>query len=341
MNPIILSPSLSDTPVIKLRACNTSPPNNSFSTAYRVLKEAERGGITAASRLYGITRSTIHEWRKSVEPKKRGPRQKVPWQTETKIERIIIKFRKATNYGPKRLKHELQLIGLTVGEKAIRGVLNRNSLTRCHKKKRIRKQQKFYAPYPGYRIQIDTKAVPDEGDLRSAKRHQFTAIDIATKLRFTHIYSELSNSNSIDFLKKVISFFHAIGIEIECIQTDNHSTFTNIYIGGNKKADHELRRVHPFTKFCLNQNIAHKLSRPGTPRHNCFVERSHRTDEEEFYRLLDLSVLDNQKLLLEMQKWQHRYNFLRLHSSCGNMPPFKYYLTVLQTGSIHCMNPNQ
>ncbi|MBU1089512.1 transposase, partial [Patescibacteria group bacterium] len=67
--------------------------------------------------------------------------------------------------------------------------------------------------------------------------------------------------------------------------------------------------------------------------HNCFVERSHRTDEEEFYRLLDLPSLDNQKLLLEMQKWQHRYNFLRLHSSCGNMPPFKYYLTVLQTGA--------
>lgn len=299
----------------------------------RVLKEAERISVSATSRLYGITRSTIYEWRKSVAPKKRGPK-KVPWQTSERIGKVVIKLREATNFGPKRLRHEMKLIGLEIGEKAIRGVLNRANLTKHHRKKRIRKQQKFYAPYPGYRIQIDTKAVPDEGlDLRSATRHQFTSIDIATKLRFTWIYDELSNSNSIDFLKKVISFFREIGIEVECIQTDNHATFTNLFTGGRKKSEHEVRRIHPLTKFCLENGIAHKLSRPGTPRHNCFVERSHRTDEEEFYRLLNLSSLDNQKLLLEIQKWQHRYNFLRLHSSCGNMPPFKYYLTVLQTGA--------
>ena len=228
----------------------------------------------------------------------------------------------------------MKLIGLKVGEKAIRGVLNRANLTKQHHKKRVRKQQKFYAPYPGYRIQIDTKAVPDINlDLRSATRHQFTAIDIASKLRFVWIYDELSNFNSPDFLQKVLHFFAEIGIKVECVQTDNHSTFTNLFVGGRKKSEHELRRIHPFTKFCLQRKIAHKLSRPGTPRHNCFVERSHRTDEEEFYRLLDLGNLSNEKLLLEAQKWQHHYNFLRLHSSYGNMPPFKYYLTVLQTGA--------
>ena len=223
---------------------------------------------------------------------------------------------------------------MKIGEKAIRGVLSRSGLVKSHRKKRARKQQKFYAPYPGYRIQMDTKAVPDADiSLRSAERYQFTAIDIATRIRFCWIFSELSNANSIDFLNKALSFYRDIGIKVECVQTDNHMTFTNLYVGGRNKKEHQLLRIHPFTKKCLKNGVRHILSRPATPRHNCFVERSHRTDEEEFYRLLDLSSLDSQKLQLELQKWMFRYNFLRLHSSCNNLPPIKYYQTVWTTGA--------
>lgn len=300
----------------------------------RVLKDCEQFNVSKAARMYGIHRSTIYEWKKSVKPKKTGPKGRVSWQTPEKLEKGIIYVRKVTNYGPKRIKQEFKAIGVEVGEKAIRGVLNRKGLVKSHKKKRVRKKQKFYAPYPGYRIQMDTKAVPDPGiDLRSAERHQFTAIDIKTKIRFCWIYDELSNANSINFLNKVLQFYKDIGIKVECVQTDNHMTFTNLYVGGRKKKDHQLLRPHPFTKRCIKKGISHLLSRPGTPKHNCFVERSHRTDEEEFYRLLNLPSLNNQKLQLEVQKWMFRYNFLRLHSSCNNLPPMKYYQSVWTTGA--------
>ncbi len=300
----------------------------------RVLKDCEKYKVAHVARMYGVHRSAIYEWRKSVKPKKTGPKERVPWQTSEKLENEIIRIRKATNYGPKRIKQEFKAIDVEVGEKAIRGILNRSGLVKNHRKKRIRKKQKFYAPYPGYRIQIDTKAVPDEGiNLRSAERHQFTAIDITTKIRFCCIYSELSNANSIDFLNKVLNFYEEIEIEVECVQTDNHMTFTNLYVGGRNKKDHQILRIHPFTKKCLEKGVRHILSRPATPKHNCFVERSHRTDEEEFYRLLDLPSLNLQKLQLELQKWMFKYNFLRLHSSCKNMPPIKYYQTVWTTGA--------
>ncbi|MBU0577559.1 DDE-type integrase/transposase/recombinase [Patescibacteria group bacterium] len=300
----------------------------------RVLRDCESYTVAKAARIYGLHRSTIYEWKKSVKPKKTGPKGRVFWQTNEKLEKEIVRIRKVTNYGPKRIKQELETIGVKVGEKAIRGILNRERLVKNHKKKRVRKKQKFYAPYPGYRIQIDTKAVPDpETDLRSAERYQFTSIDIASRIRFCWIYDELSNANSIDFLNKVLRFYEEIGIGVECVQTDNHMTFTNLYVGGRKKKEHQYLRLHPFTKRCLKNGIAHILSRPGTPRHNCFVERSHRTDEEEFYRLLDLPSLNNQKLQLELQKWMFRYNFLRLHSSCNNMPPIKNYQTVWTTGA--------
>jgi transposase len=300
----------------------------------RVLKDCEKHKVAHVARMYGIHRSTIYEWMRSIKPKKTGPKVRVAWQTVEKLENEIVRIREATNYGPKRIKQEFMAIGVNVGEKAIRGVLNRKKLVKNHKKKRVRKKQKFYAPYPGYRIQIDTKAVPDEGiSLRSAERHQFTAIDITTKIRFCCIYSELSNANSIDFLNKVLKFYGEMGIEVECVQTDNHMTFTNLYVGGRNKKDHQCLRLHPFTKKCLKKGVRHILSRPATPKHNCFVERSHRTDEEEFYRLLNLPSLNLQKLQLELQKWMFKYNFLRIHSSCKNMPPIKYYQTVWTTGA--------
>jgi transposase InsO family protein len=109
-------------------------------------------------------------------------------------------------------------------------------------------------------------------------------------------------------------------------QTDNHATFTNLYVGGNKKADHEIRRVHPLTQYLLDQNIEHKLSRPGTPQHNGFVERSHRTDEEEFYQANDLLDLDKPTLTSMMRRWQDEYNLVRQHTACGNMPPMQYFV---------------
>jgi len=300
----------------------------------RVLKDCERYTVAKVARIYAISRSTIYEWKKSVKPKKTGPKSRVSWQTNEKLENEAVRIRKVTNYGPKRIKNELELIGVKVGEKAIRGILNREGLVKAHKKKRSRKKHKFYAPYPGYRIQIDTKAVPDSGvDLRSAERYQFTSIDITSKIRFCWIYDELSNANSIDFLNKALDFYEAIGIEVECVQTDNHGTFTNLYTGGLKKKEHQYLRPHPFTKRCLKKGISHILSRPATPRHNCFVERSHRTDSEEFYRLRGLPSLNNQQLQLELQKWMFRYNFLRIHSSCNNLPPIKYYSTVWTTGA--------
>ncbi len=300
----------------------------------RVVKESYRIGVTKTSRLYGVHRSTIYEWRKSVEEKKRGPKKRVSWQTPAYLERIVVRLRQQTNYGPKRLKVELNCYKIYLGEKAIRGILERRGLVRKQKKKRKKIPRVFYAPYPGYRIQVDTKVVPDTGiDKRSPQRYQFTAIDIHSKIRFLWIYDELSNHNSIDFLKRVLVFYKELGITVETVQTDNHGTFTNLYAGGNKKQDHQKIRLHPLTTFLLNQGIQHLLSRPGRPQDNAFVERSHRIDNEEFYRTLNLKTLNTQQLNLKTQQWAYFYNLLRPHSSCDNLPPLKFFLSVGKSGA--------
>ena len=264
-----------------------------------------------------------------MEEKKRGPKKRVSWQTPASLERIVARLKLQTNYGPKRLKVELSYHDINLGEKAIRGILERRGLVRKHRKRRRKKPQAFYAPYAGYRVQVDTKVVPDDiPDKRSPKRYQFTAIDCYTKIRFLWIYEDLSNHNSIQFLQKVLDFYRSLGIEVETIQTDNHMTFTNLYVGGNKKKDHQVLRLHPLTEFLLDQGIQHLLSRPGRSQDNAFVERSHRTDMEEFYRTIELKQLNDQQLNLCLQKWTYLYNLLRPHSACNNLPPLKFFMTV-------------
>lgn len=293
----------------------------------RVLADADKYGPTTTARRYGIHRDTIYDWRKELLPQKPGPRGRVFWQTDEDTEVLILQLRLSTGHGPKRLQAELADMDVHVGEKAIRGIVKHAGLVKPQRHPRKKESQPFYAPYPGYRLQVDTKAMPRGGDKRSTDRFQFTAIDIVSKIRFLAVYKDLTNMNSIAFVRDALAFYGEIGITIECVQTDNHSTFTNLYSGGNKKADHELRRVHPLTLYLTGLRIEHKLSRPATPQHNGFVERSHRTDEEEFYRISPVVGLDDQRLAQSLKNWQDEYNWQRLHSSCNYLPPMENYIT--------------
>lgn len=104
----------------------------------RVLKDAEELGVSAVARRYGIHRDTIYEWRKDILPQKSGPRGIVYWQTDIETEELILQIRLGTNYGPKCIKYELSDYGVVVGEKAIRGVIERAGLVRQQRKPRKR-----------------------------------------------------------------------------------------------------------------------------------------------------------------------------------------------------------
>ena len=71
---------------------------------------------------------------------------------------------------------------------------------------------------------------------------------------------------------------------IKAIKTDNHSTFTNYYVGLSKKSDTRDYSIHALDRWCARHNIIHYLIDPGKPAQNGTVERSHREDEEKFYQ---------------------------------------------------------
>jgi len=69
---------------------------------------------------------------------------------------------------------------------------------------------------------------------------------------------------------------------------------------------------------------SHVYIRPATPRLNGKVERSHRIDGDEFYRMLDGVVVDDTKLFnTKLQEWEHFYNFERPHGALGGQTPYE------------------
>jgi transposase InsO family protein len=76
----------------------------------------------------------------------------------------------------------------------------------------------------------------------------------------------------------------------------------------------------------LDKGIRHRYIKPATPRLNGKVERSHRIDAEEFYRLLDGVVIDDTKLFNDkLAEWENFYNYHPPTAASAGRPPTNGY----------------
>lgn len=69
----------------------------------------------------------------------------------------------------------------------------------------------------------------------------------------------------------------------------------------------------------MSLSIKFRPNKPGSQHLNGKVERSQKTDLEEFYAITDLS--DFEKLREELSQWQFFYNWQRPHGSLGGKTP--------------------
>ena len=113
------------------------------------------------------------------------------------------------------------------------------------------------------------------------KYYRDTCIDEASIERVLYWYDEHTPANTVDFVKRCISYYEYKPKEI---QTDNGVEFT-----WNQE---KMKVLHPLGKLCLSLDIDHHKIRPRTPRHNGKVERSHRNDNERFYNTLTINNLN-------------------------------------------------
>lgn len=280
--------------------------------------------ITLACKKLGYKRSYYYYWFnrfkaadyniKSLEKLSSKPHSH-PNTTPADKVKLIKQLRKQTRYGPERIAYYLQKDHeITMAPSTIGHVLKREGLIQTRPKKAKKTHTKRYQmPNPGGLVQMDVKYVPYL--IKGQRYYQFTAIDDCSRWRFADIYLEKSSYSTKLFTKKLIE---EAPFPISCIQTDGGPEFTNQYISDPKCVLKEPK-IHILDKICAERNIRHRLIPVATPQINGKVERSHRIDEEEFYRVeqyKDANLLKN-----NFQAWMHRYNYQRPHSGINMQTP--------------------
>jgi len=146
---------------------------------------------------------------------------------------------------------------------------------------------------PGHHIQVDVKFLSlKRPDGATVRRFQYTAIDDATRVRALKIYLRHNQASAMNFIDYVIEKFP---FRIHTVRTDR---------------GHEFQAK--FHWHVEDKGIRHVYIKPRTPQLNGKVERSHGSDQEEFYQLL--TCVDDVDLEKKLAEWEQFYNFGRAAS---------------------------
>jgi transposase InsO family protein len=220
----------------------------------------------------------------------------------------IVHLRSTYHFGPQKISMYLKRYhDLEVNTSGVWRILKRLEMNRLPASQRYRRHvdrwRRYEKPQPGHRVQIDVKFVaPLKGSRK--KHYQFTAIDDCTRIRVLRIYERLNQRTAIRFVDYVLE---KLPFAVEVIQTDNGAEFQS-----------------QFHYHVLDHGIGHVYIKPATPHLNGKVERSHRIDAEEFYRMLDGVVIDDTELFNDrLQEWEDFYNYNRPHGGLGGQTPYE------------------
>jgi len=284
-----------------------------------VLRHVEEisGNVAATCRYYGISRQCYYGWLRRYEAdgldglKDRSSRpHHSPRVTEAEVIEKIVWLRKHYHFGPAKIAMYLaRYHDVTISTSGVWRILKRLGMNRLPASQRYRRHNLRWKRYekqrPGHQLQVDVKFIEPLGQTgRRKKYYQFTAIDDCTRLRVLRAYPRCDQKTAISFIDDVMA---KLPFQVERVQTDNGSEFGT-----------------SFHLHLLDLGVDHVRIKPRTPRLNGKVERSHRIDSEEFYRLLKGQVIDDTRLFTDkLQEWEDYYNYHRPHGALNGQTPYE------------------
>jgi len=284
----------------------------------------ETGNLSETARRWQTSRHVVRKWVRryrdegeaGLEGRSRRPHDS-PQQTPPEVEEQVMGAWEKTRYGRRRLAHYLARQGLHISPHTIRHIFRRHRPPQ----KRVRRNTVYPAHWawdvedPFSLIQTDAKDILDKGALGTKRtthmlhhglpRYQWTACESRTRLRFLAYSHRLNRTNGLSFMMLTLMWLRAFGIETAVtFQTDWGQEF-----GGDNP--HRVRQLSEQFLVPLDGQLARYPK--GRKGYNGRVERSHRSDDEEFYRPLLLAIANCDEFLAYGQRWEYFYNALRPH----------------------------
>ena len=291
------------------------------------------GDVSHTARLLHTTRPTVYLALKKKAQKSLGDISRAPHQVANKtrrdIEEKVIVLKEKINYGPERLAAELKLQhNITLPVSTIRNIVKRNKDT--IKKKQVKRHKNtprefidWYSAKAGEIVQIDVKYIVDQKALSLDQIHhitlkdlplyQFGALDVTSRFKLMGYAKERTWTNGLTWFLWVLSWYRSHGYKGILTFTVDHG----IEFGGDcwyKVAD--LKKLLSGFGVKLIQN--HKKC----PQENAHIERSHRTDDEEFYMPRIHKIDTNHEFYTEALNYLYYYNCVRLHAGIQKQTPF-------------------
>ncbi len=251
----------------------------------------------------GISRPTLRKWWRRFQQKVTAGLEDLSCRPDNSSKRKIFEIQttwisdlRKRRLGSRRIQNELlRNYNFSLSRSTLCKVLQKLKAPPL-KRSRIRRKNKFRyeRPIPGEGIQIDTcKIAPG--------LYQYTAIDDCTRIRCLTLFNRRTAANSLHFLEQICK---EMTFPIQRIQTDREREFF----------------AYKFQEKLNEYAIKFRPIKPRSPHLNGKVERSQRTDLEEFYPTVELK---DPNLKMKLQDWQHYYNEFRPHGSLNGKTPWE------------------
>lgn len=314
-----------------------------------LLYDTHNGNVTKAAQKIGLSRQWLSTIKatferhakdpRSLEPDSRAPHHTAQRQRITPtVERTILHVRDTTpGWGKEKLQRILQrdhaiIVGASTVNRYLKKhhrldpkISKKNAQAWVHKQRREHAaasqplfKVKFRPPHqlkdlaPGALVEKDMKFIMKQGQCMNTEKHkakenffyQHTMIDSFTRLRALALVDSADSSTAAMAYVKASQRFP---FPIACINTDN---------GGENGKD--------FSAALQSSQVFQFYSSVGTPTDNPRVERSHLTDDREFYHRGN-TFLSYEEQRARLLHWERRYNTERPHQALGYHTPMEFY----------------
>ncbi len=310
-----------------------------------ILYHNQEGNVTIASKKIGISRQWLSGLKQTFERNNKDPRvlepeSRAPHNTANRTpipkdtEDLIIKIRddSLNIWGKKKISEEMRITHkIKVNPNTVNKYLHKHKRIspkislkniKAFEDKKIRDNEnillkvKFRPPKilkdyaPGALVEKDMKYIVKSKRAGGGKQkddfwYQHTEEDSFTRIRAIGVSDDLDSATSTAMHKEAVKKFP---FKIACENTDNGFENNN-----------------EFSKELKKENVFHFYSNRSTPTDNPRVERSHLTDDAEFYSRSGNISGDLQKQKEITQNWENFYNFKRRHQALAYLTPMEFY----------------
>jgi len=292
------------------------------------------GNVAATARTFGITRPVVYaiqakERAGDLRDRSRAPHRR-PRQTPAPVEAQVLALRHRTHLGPKRLSLYLaKYHGREIPWTTIRHILRRHraQLAPAVGRRRPSAPRPFvdwYAAKPFEIVQVDLKYIRDHKALTGEQiahldrydlpNFQWGALDVHSRFKLLAYSRERTWTNGLCFYLWVIAWLRSHGVTAKIVFTVDH---------GEEFGGKSWVKVQALRKLIAGFGCSLVQNHKGHPEENAHLERSHLTDDREFYIPRVLRMTSTADLLREATGYQYSYNTLREHSALDDRTPFE------------------